>query len=32
VDGLGNVYIPDVGNHCIRKVDRAGIITTFAPT
>jgi NHL repeat-containing protein len=32
VDGLGNVYIPDLGNHCIRKVDLAGIITTFATT
>lgn len=32
VDALGNVYIPDVGNHCIRKVDTAGIITTFATT
>jgi hypothetical protein len=26
----GNIYIADSGNHCIRKVDRAGIITTVA--
>jgi hypothetical protein len=29
-DGLGNLYIADFGNHRVRKVDRAGIITTVA--
>ena len=30
-DGLGNIYIADTQNHCIRKVDRVtGIITTVA--
>jgi len=29
-DGFGNMYIPDVGNYRIRKVDAAGIITTVA--
>ena len=31
-DGAGNVYIADVGNHRIRKVDATGMITTFAGT
>ncbi|PXV95576.1 diguanylate cyclase (GGDEF)-like protein [Lachnotalea glycerini] len=26
----GNFYIADTGNHCIRKVDKFGIITTLA--
>lgn len=31
VDGLGNVYIADNGNHRVRKVDqRTGLITTIA--
>jgi hypothetical protein len=30
VDNAGNIYIADMGNSCIRKVDAAGIITTFA--
>lgn len=31
-DALGNVYIADRGNHCIRKINTAGIISTFAGT
>ena len=30
MDAAGNVYIADTFNSCIRKVDNAGIITTFA--
>ena len=30
VDGSGNLYIADWGNHRIRKVDSAGVITTVA--
>jgi cysteine-rich repeat protein len=30
VDGAGNVYIADRGNHRIRKVDSAGVISTVA--
>ncbi len=30
VDGIGNVYITEAGNHRIRKVNSAGIITTIA--
>ena len=30
VDGAGNLYIADVNNHRIRKVDAAGAITTVA--
>jgi hypothetical protein len=29
-DMFGNIYIADYGNSAIRKVDKAGIITTFA--
>ena len=32
VDGAGNVYIADMSNHRIRKVDATGTITTFAGT
>ena len=32
VDKKHNLYIADEGNYCIRKVDTAGIITTFAGT
>ena len=32
VDSHGNVYIADTQNHCIRKVDTHGVITTFAGT
>ena len=30
VDAEGNLYIADTGNHCIRKVDTNGTITTLA--
>ncbi|MDO9377181.1 MAG: NHL repeat-containing protein [Ferruginibacter sp.] len=30
VDALGNVYIADANNYCIRKVGTTGIITTIA--
>lgn len=29
-DALGNLYITDVGCHCVRKVNTSGIITTIA--
>jgi len=29
-DPDGNLYIADVDNHCIRRVDTNGVITTFA--
>ena len=32
LDKLGNLYIADTGNHRIRRVDTAGIITTIAGT
>ena len=32
VDGAGNLFITDRGNHRIRKVDSAGVITTVAGT
>ena len=31
-DGTGNLYFADQGNHRIRKVDAAGVITTIAGT
>jgi trimeric autotransporter adhesin len=30
LDGQGNLYVADVDNHRIRKIDRRGIITTVA--
>ena len=30
VDGEGNLYIADTDNHCVRRVDPTGIITTVA--
>ncbi len=30
IDGAGNIYIADIGNDCVRKVDASGMITTFA--
>lgn len=30
IDASGDLYVADFGNHCIRKVTQAGVVTTFA--
>jgi len=32
VDSAGNVFVVDRGNHCIRKIDTAGVVSTIAGT
>lgn len=32
MDSLGNIYVTDVDNHRVRKIDTSGTITTFAGT
>lgn len=32
VDADGNVFVADTENHCVRKIDTAGVVTTVAGT
>ena len=32
LDAIGNLYFCDYSNHCVRKIDTSGIITTIAGT